>query len=101
MDLGNKLLERTYPLAAPSQHDVRQRILTNEWLYHIARREFGQAQEIVSTLNNSSPEIKVYGWQAIRGWTCVAAFASRDHSGTMQTAEQQWKQLSSRYFRAN
>ncbi|HLY97644.1 MAG TPA: hypothetical protein VKT33_01115 [Candidatus Angelobacter sp.] len=98
MELGNKLLEHTYYLVGPNQHDMRQRILTNEWLYHIAKREFRKSQEVVTVLKDSAPDTRVYSWDAIRGWTCLAALASADHSDTLSIAEQQWKQLRLKYF---
>ncbi len=98
MELGNKLLEHTLYLAGPDQHDMRQRILTNEWLYHIAKREFRESQEVIAVLKDSTPDTKVYSWKAIRGWTCLAAFASGDHSDTLSIAEHQWIQLQPRYF---
>ncbi len=98
MELGNKLLEHTYYLVGPNQHDMRQRILTNEWLYHIAKRDFHKSQEVVTVLKDSAPDTKVYSWDAIRGWTCLAALATADHSDTLSIAEQQWKQLRPKYF---
>jgi len=98
LELGNKLLERTFYLVGPDQHDMRQRILTNEWLYHVAKRDFSKSQEVIAVLKNSSVDMRVYSWDAMRGWRCVIALTAGDRSDTMRIAEQQWEQLRPRFY---
>ena len=98
MQRGDKLLERTYSMVRPNQNDLRQNILTNEWLYRVAKGEFDEARQYVVSLKNLPADTKIYSWKEITNWSCMKALARRDHSGMMLRAQRQWKELQTRYY---
>lgn len=99
---GNLLLQRLFEGLGPNQHDMRQRVLTNEWLYHIARHEFDGAQDVIDAIKASPRKMKVYGWDTLSDWRCVRvlrAKAGKDRSEKqMGIAKAQWEQLRARFF---
>jgi len=99
MRKGQKLLEQAYYMAGSSQNDLRQHILTNQWLYHIAKREFDSARQNIASLESLPSNIQVYSWEDISKWRCMVSLAERDRSDTIQQAKQQWIGLSGRYYK--
>jgi hypothetical protein len=102
IERGYLLLQRLLETVGPNQFDTRSRILTNEWLYHISKQEFAEANDVINTIKASPPKMHVYSWDQLSDWRCVRALttkATKDHSDKqMRIAEYQWEQLKPRFY---
>jgi hypothetical protein len=95
MDEGLALLNRTLPLVAPNDFATRKQVLTNLWLYYIARGQFAKAKDYADSISTLPPDVFVYGWANMRTWRCMRDL-SVAHKDYLDKAEQQWKALGER-----